>query len=280
MNIKKLIEGIDNSNVKEMLGLIILETMRLQKEDFQNDIVADCWLREMRYENVLTCAFLLFIDSSLDAPDGMFDEESLNLSLESILLLTEGEIEISLSNLEILIKFSQHSQHMNYIYELGFKRGLNIISLIGDETYNKILNSTMKLNDFTKHVVENLTNRNPIILFNCIGNKELFEYLLDNGFNLNTKINSNMDLLVYTVFSASPLNKVKFLMNYVSSISSDKFICLNNERTYKTYFFDIVKLISSLENFDDFVNNNKDYFQDALYMEDCEDFMRGYIDIE
>lgn len=217
--------------------------------------------------------FILIQEYSLKTPISFFEKHNFYSGNYVLSWMFNNEIKVDKDILLfVLQKTSKYLMRpCRGIYRTAYRKGLDFKLIISHHIF--MLHSSDNYDDFAKHVIDNFTDEfienNPEVLYNCIGNDELFQALLDRGFSMKSKIDGE-DLLIYCLFKKN-IEDINFLLKYSSSVCTDK---VKIEMVhYEDKLFDKLMLISSLENFDDFVNNN---LLLIYCYDDCKDFLKTY----
>lgn len=214
----------------------------------------------------------------------LFDESVIN----NMVFLVE--------NTKILFKTTVSKNKINEIRELNQKmweRGFDIKELVNDtKTFNKLayLSNNFSIRyrstSFENFSLYIINNTDDINLFD--DKLELVSYLskipsmLQNAVDKGLVFDDEMPL--YFAFHEANYTKLNALLKHYNVLNPDKLsrnftddiiksVC---ERKNLSYIgLDIIELLSTLENFDDFVNNNY-FFLMKVLSEDAINFIRRY----
>lgn len=186
--------------------------------------------------------------------------------VESDEILTKKLIyDISNENLKFLLDFELNYEAEVYFYGKCWEKGIDILPFV-DKIAGKYLIGEVS-DEFIYYIFENLKLESitfPFFKDHVIDTKDdkLADILIKKGFRLDHKLDYNLDFfLSYCLCHLfhPEIENIEFLLNkfnyHLSTDVLDKQY-LNNHSNSFSIELPTIELLSTLENFDDFLNNN------------------------
>lgn len=144
----------------------------------------------------------------------------------------------------------------------AFKLNIDLTQLLSNDKFNALLDENSSLDDGLTNLalskIEDLNTRLPgytTVIMNCIGcQEELFQELLNRGADLSLDIGWGDDILTYHCFATNDLEKVKYISKFRNSMTVSK--CIERRCQPRPSILEILHVISSMENFEDFMRLN------------------------
>lgn len=185
-----------------------------------------------------------------------------------------------------LINFNKILDNSEVMIEICvdlFRNGIDLKRIIDDRILKNVILCVSfiepkfeKYDDFFVYLIDNFS---VLQHFNLFG--EFLSYFLEkcteDGSRLRKKVDHNMDVLIFMCFNndcrgiiGQYTEKIKFLFNGVDSMSSDRIDEESFMKSFTEYDTDIlipleiIQMLSTLENFDDFVKNNETLLKKTL----------------
>lgn len=172
-------------------------------------------------------------------------------------------------NVELIIReYDLNNRDLKTFRKLcrrAYELKVDLTKLFSDDEFNNVLDiesslddgltrlALSKIKDFNVKLGDNTTS-----IMNCVGcQDQLFQQMLDRGANLNEEYKFGLDILCYHSFIDPDINKVKYILKYKSSMSLikvEQYKCYGRDRNIN--ILEILHLLSSLENFEDYMRLN------------------------